>query len=274
MESTEYLYHYTSIEKLALILKNQTIRFNSLDKMDDLQEQETADIKNIGQFYYISAWTGDAAESIPMWNMYATISAGVRIKLRRDPFIKYQITAADIQMIEQLGISVTGSSGPYYTWIPITEMIKKSFFVLQHRNESLLIDVEYTQEKSKLLPQLFRYEGQESVIDIGKLGKVKSLYWDFQKERRYLLFILPFPWESPPVRGLAHVGNLLEGLRKGQEKQLFPYYDMKLDPAAFSEMEITLSPKISDGNRLITQSLVEKYNPRASIKESDLWGLL
>lgn len=45
MDNNEYLYHYTNIETLALILRNQTIRFNSLDKMDDLQEQQTADIK-------------------------------------------------------------------------------------------------------------------------------------------------------------------------------------------------------------------------------------
>ena len=69
MENIEYLYHYTNIETLALILKNRTIRFNSLDKMDDLQEQQTADIKNIGQFCYISSWTDDSTESIPMWNM-------------------------------------------------------------------------------------------------------------------------------------------------------------------------------------------------------------
>ncbi|MFR2171477.1 MAG: hypothetical protein ACLS54_12690 [Anaerostipes hadrus] len=48
MEELDYLYHYTNIETLALILKNKTVRFNSLDKMDDLQEQQTADVKNIG----------------------------------------------------------------------------------------------------------------------------------------------------------------------------------------------------------------------------------
>ncbi len=31
----DYLYHYTSIENLALILKNKTIRFNSLINVDD-----------------------------------------------------------------------------------------------------------------------------------------------------------------------------------------------------------------------------------------------
>ena len=93
MDDIEYLYHYTSIETLAIILKNHTIRFNSLDKMDDLQEQQTADIKNIGQFCYISSWTDDATESIPMWNMYASLNLGVRIKLRKDPFKIYDNTA-------------------------------------------------------------------------------------------------------------------------------------------------------------------------------------
>ena len=32
------IYHYTNIEALALILKNQTIRFNRLDKVDDIEE--------------------------------------------------------------------------------------------------------------------------------------------------------------------------------------------------------------------------------------------
>ena len=39
--NTEYLYHYTSVDSLALILKNKTIRLNPLDKMDDLQEKKT-----------------------------------------------------------------------------------------------------------------------------------------------------------------------------------------------------------------------------------------
>ena len=34
MDESKYLYHYTNIETLALILKNRTIRFNSLDRMD------------------------------------------------------------------------------------------------------------------------------------------------------------------------------------------------------------------------------------------------
>lgn len=41
MSNIEYLYRYTSLESLALILKSRQIRLNPLDKMDDLQEQKT-----------------------------------------------------------------------------------------------------------------------------------------------------------------------------------------------------------------------------------------
>ena len=46
MGNTEFdhidrLYHYTTVESLALILKNRTLRLNPLDKMDDLQEAQS-----------------------------------------------------------------------------------------------------------------------------------------------------------------------------------------------------------------------------------------
>lgn len=47
MSNIEYLYRYTSLESLALILKSRQIRLNPLDKMDDLQEQKTADVENL-----------------------------------------------------------------------------------------------------------------------------------------------------------------------------------------------------------------------------------
>ena len=72
-DNIDFLYHYTNIETLALILSNHTFRFRSLDQMDDLQEKETSDLKNVGQFCFISSWTDDSTESIPMWNMYSSL---------------------------------------------------------------------------------------------------------------------------------------------------------------------------------------------------------
>ena len=58
--------------------------------MDDLQEKEAFDLKNAGQFCYISSWTDDETENIPMWKMYSSLSSGVRIKLKANPFKEFE----------------------------------------------------------------------------------------------------------------------------------------------------------------------------------------
>ena len=90
------LYHYTTLESLALILKNRTIRLMPIEGMDDLQESRTADVPNLGRFIFASSWTDDATESIPMWNMYASLGAGVRICLPTMPFRRYRCTAEQL----------------------------------------------------------------------------------------------------------------------------------------------------------------------------------
>ena len=75
------LFHYTNIETLALILKNKTIRLNSLDKMDDLEENMAADLKNVGMFTYISCWTDDKDENLSLWKQYTNHDTGIRIEL-------------------------------------------------------------------------------------------------------------------------------------------------------------------------------------------------
>ena len=53
----EWLYHYTSLESLALILQNRTIKFNSLQNVDDLEEAVTEDMGEFGKYIYASCWT-------------------------------------------------------------------------------------------------------------------------------------------------------------------------------------------------------------------------
>lgn len=89
-KATQYhpdmLYHYTSIESLALILENRTLRFMPLSTMDDPEENMTSDCADIGRHFYASSWTDLCTESIPMWTMYTKIDAGVRIGLPPVPF--------------------------------------------------------------------------------------------------------------------------------------------------------------------------------------------
>lgn len=274
MDDFNYLYHYTNIETLALILKNQTIRFNSLDKMDDLQEQQTADIKNIGQFCYISSWTDDSTESIPMWNMYASLNFGVRIKLRQNPFKIYDNTTEDFSKV--LGFTVTDNSNgkPLQSIIPLTEMFTKGFFSVQAMDMQLLYKVEYTNETNKLYPQILKEDGDHFTIVLGELGKYKNLHWSFQKEWRYILNVLPLNLNQAVEKSMLDFQIIANKMKEGLEKQPFSYYDMRISDEAFADMEITLSPRISAGSRIIVESLIEKYNPVAKLNESRLVGLI
>ena len=60
----------------------------------------------------------------------------------------------------------------------------------------------------------------------------------------------------------------------GKEIPPFRFYDLKIDPNNFYEMEITVSPQLSPGNRILLETLVEKYNPTATIIESQYYGLI
>lgn len=91
----EYLYHYTNVDALALILKNRSIRLNSFNKMDDLQEQLSTDKQNFGRSIFVSSWTDNEYEEIPMWRMYAPKQRDVRIKLHVNPFVEYRPTIAE-----------------------------------------------------------------------------------------------------------------------------------------------------------------------------------
>ncbi len=275
MESNEYLYHYTNIETLALILSNKTIRFNSLNNTDDLQEQETADIKNIGQFFYISSWTDDSTESIPMWNMYASLNLGVRIRLRKNPFKIYDNSVESIKETINIPIKYSSNNALVKTLIPFSEMFNKGFYTTQALTKDILFKVEYTDDKEKLYPHILEQQETSVSLAFGELGRYKNLHWKFQNEWRYMLTILPFNLTQLNTTNMLNNLSLIASkLILGTEKQPFPHYDMKLSEESFSEMQITLSPRISAGNRIIVKSLIEKYNPSAELKESSLIGLI
>lgn len=98
----EYLYHYTSLETLALILSNKTIRFNNLLYVDDIEEAETNDMGKFGRIAYVSCWTDDERESIPLWNMYTPNMHGVRIRMKKFPFKRYHFSKGEMFLEEDI----------------------------------------------------------------------------------------------------------------------------------------------------------------------------
>lgn len=273
MRDIEYLYRYTSLDSLALILKSRQIRLNPLDKMDDLQEQKTADVENLGKFVFISSWTEDSSESIPMWRMYTDPRAGVRIKMRKNPFVWHGTKGTDI--IQKTDFCITDEktlSTTLPSFLDISELMANGYYSAQAFGGDILKPVTYTDEIEKLEPVISHIADGKLTLELSKLGRYKNTYWSFQKEWRYIMIFIPFDFKSGVETMESNFNLTANRLLRGIETPPFRFYSLDIAPEAFEEMEITCSPQMSAGNRVLLDALVEKYNPSATVRESSLLG--
>lgn len=237
MKIPENLYHYTTIETLALILKSRRIRFNSLSNLDDLTESETEDLGNISSFVLVSCWTDVEDENISLWNMYCKNGNGIRLKMQSTIF-QHEFT----EKLEYFLIPENEKN----LWLPSNSLTK----------------IQYLDEIAKK----FRSNDIDT-LDLRKFGKKKHKIWQFQNEWRFLLY------QILDRENLEKVMKLdLHEAKEVFKKYLFEYdyYDYKIRDFEFENMEIMLGPSTTSAEEIIIDALISKYNPLAKIKKSDL----
>ncbi len=257
----EYLYHYTNVSSLAMIFQNQNIKFNPLTVLDDSEEEIVKDKQRFGKYCFVSSWTDEKNESIPMWNMYTDLSDGVRIRLPKYPFQEYFLNISHLN--KDSNYNVTGNG--FYTIIPPDEFINQNYFLSTYNQSQTLKKVNYTNKEDKLCPIIKSTLNGNTVVEFSKLGINKNEFWSFQSEWRYILNFFPFGYNE--IQKEATENNNLGLLIKLDKASDLPfnYYFLKLKPEKFEQIKITLSPKINEGNRRIVELLVEKFIPNANI---------
>lgn len=249
------IYHYTSIESLALILKNKTIRFSRLDKVDDIEEScylSGPTKTNIGQYIFVSCWTREQKESLPMWKMY-TDYKGVRIGLDEDLFIVRD---------ETYGVN--------RKFFVLPDQVKDCELTLS-QNEAKLQEVHYVENVEQEINKLIEVDSKnKTIIHFRNAGIYKRKDWEFQKEYRFKIVVTPIANEKVKI-GLN--GNFLFNFWKAyMENQCnnieymiknMPiketYIDIPFNPNILKTMEITLGPRISKGGKEIVEELLDKY---------------
>lgn len=261
IEQPKILFHYTSLETLALILTNKTICFNTLLNVDDIEEAETSDLGLFGKFVYVSCWTDEIKESIALWQMYTPNMHGVRIQLPAFPFKKYHFKA-----------------GSYHFKNDTTSFINAERIYEDNKASIVselpqLVPVTYTSDDNLVHPQI-RYgatlDDCSSVLgktipgkhssnikyDLSKLGKYKNDVWRFQKEWRYLISMSP--WGLQEVKH-ATPQTYLELIRRLEDPETKPPYErffLELSDEAISEMEIVFGPRMTEAEKILAKHLM------------------
>lgn len=159
----ERIYHYTTLEVLNLIISNKTIRFSSLSHMDDVMEGNSIDFGDLSKYYYVSCWSSNREESIPLWYMYTNRMRGIRIEVDSD-FL--QLTK------DKQGNIITSNSN--LVAYPIQYGNKASF----------LSPVKYSDVWQSVINGPRGYIN-DNFVDI---GLVKPMAWEFQKEVRFRIY--------------------------------------------------------------------------------------
>lgn len=265
MKEPEYLYHYTNINTLALILKNRNIKFSSLKNVDDLEEVKTKDMGDFGKYCFISCWTDEEEESIPFWHMYTNNMQGVRLKLPVNLFKKYRLRS--IEKAKNNGTNINNNikfGEEFESYFTYNDIFSDRYTIFPNWLK-ILEKVQYTDDENLINVTIFSQEGGCTSIKTNEIGRYKRRNWEFQKEWRYIFVALPISFNQ--------IGNniniAINEVVRGKELP-FDTYFLKIDDIAFENMEITLGPAVTDGDKIIVESLVRQYNPKARIFESKL----
>ena len=260
----DYLYKYTTLESLALILKSRKIRLNPLSGMDDIQESKTNDFVDFSRFVFVSSWMNQPKESIAMWKLYADMSNGVRIALKRNPFKRYHVTSDEVK--QKMFFKEFKGENDFI--LPFEECFCDDYTIQNFIYDGVLNRVLYSDDTRDLYPQILNITKNDITLAYDKLGIYKNTYWEFQNEERYILRFFPFGIKE--MSGLENKTAEYVYRALVNRKPFLPYKDLEIDDEAFSRMKITTSPNFTEGNKVILNVLKDSFNTSMCIEKSEL----
>lgn len=261
------IYHYTSIETLALILKHKSIRFNRLDKMDDHFEKTfLLNQYNWSPYAYVSCWSENPVENIPLWHTYCPGGAGVRIALDQD-FIDWDKQTIAISVPSQPShhkLPSKDSSGavsvtfnPIRIYRPLSD--EDCYHHVTYANED-----EYREYENTIGMESSNNEVEESIMRkyVGLFRKDK---WAFQDESRFVIYAVPYTLTDAVVTHKDFV-NLI----KLNMPNNVPFIDVPIKHDKLNHIEVLLGPNVNEAQTILVKALLQKYAPESSLSVSTL----
>lgn len=256
MNLKKILYHYCSIETFKLILKNKTIRFSSLGKVDDLEEALTSDFDDFGRVCFVSCWTDLEQESIEMWRSYTQGLPGVRIGLPEDFFAMERSKWKDQDIINE-SIEIGNNydlqlSPPYYPCVtPVT-----------YTEDEELINIPVVDERVETCSKCGKQTASLG-LKTKYIGKFKRKYWSGQAEWRYKLIAMPKEYHRNHEKGkyLGDPQEMLELMKTDLKEMTFKtdYIDFPFNKELLEEIDVVASPYNTDDDNKIVEEIMKEY---------------
>jgi hypothetical protein len=210
LESTQrdkqYIYHYTTIDRLIRILKSDYFFFSSLGKMNDLLEFEQARSNN--KNYYVGSFSREKNEVIAMWGMYGIPwEMGVRLAIPTKQFRKWISKLSHV-------FEVSKEFKVLNTPIQVNSHQKRICCVSYINDSSTRLDWSNQQLYLKNKPELSNWKNNGEVS-----GYIKEIAWKYESEVRTIISIE----NSDQIGSIAL--PITEDLKKSFSITLSPKFD-------------------------------------------------
>lgn len=212
--------------------------------------------------------------------MYASIDKGVRISFENENIFKqHDCRISDVlEMdscysagVEKCNEGIERIKGTpeddifYRTSLHPSKIRNKDYNASQLLFESIpFCDVRYVHDKQEFLAKNININPEGDIIwNSGIIGTVKSDYWEFQKESRFVIRTHPFIDISTGKNNHERVIN--------QEDLETEYIDAELSEQSLNSMTVTIAPLANKASEEIIRFIFDKY-PGVNIKDSELKG--
>lgn len=272
----EFLYHYTSLNSLALIVNDRTICFNNLLNVDDSEEAETSDMGLFGKYINVSCWTDEERESIAMWSLYTPDMHGVRIKLPVFPFRKYHYNKGEYYLKEDVNSYIDMAGLKTFGKGSITLDHPKLRQVQYVDEENLIYPVVRTKGSAETARHFYLARtmkdavGAEVTYSFKELGIYKRSDWKFQKEWRYIIHSSPMELDEMEPMTFQKQQEYIRRIENVKQPAPYNRILLQIDDLAYKQMKILFGPKMSRQEKILAISLLEKNGLGDAWKESCL----
>jgi len=254
------IYHYTSIQSLALILENKRIRFTRIDCLDDIKEIEGLP-NSFKTLAFVSCWTEDEKENISLWSMYTKMK-GVRISLPQNMFKKHYIKSGDygnwgygLDIVSPLSLEEIRTDN---------YLISNPFWLEDGFYKKIIYSDSYIEKRKELYTEnsngdVFYKKKQNLFIH-------KDSIWEFQKESRFYLIAYPLPPLNIFKDRETQMLNINHFLTP--KENCMTFIDVEINETTLDNVIVRLSPTSTNADKIIVESLLKRYTLKGVVEFS------
>lgn len=241
------MFHYCDFESFLEIISNRNIKFNRIDKVNDKKENELFDDLELAKLVFISCFSIDRKESIPLWHIYTTNNYGIRLGFQlKEPAFHSKLINSQKPVCGKK--SFDSANGTFKIHARNTkDIITNNEWVIDISQKDIIYDI----NKAKENPIKCGY-----IYNMHAMGAFKDKAWEYEDETR-----------------------LVAIMRTVKDDIEIPEYECLFVPVDFSvldSMEIKFNPWMKDTMKQCVRDATKRYIPeiKVSYEDSDFEGII